>query len=229
VEALELECTLLASPSPNSGSVSPVLQIPVDSASTIGTLSLSEVEAAHHPQCKGQRHTLPHLLPLNMPLFIATDANQHATHPLLMRFHCTFPCTFYLSDFAADVAPLKHLQNKADGLKLNELLFPFVDAMVVAQASMFAGLQPSTRLGHAAVVLVWERKVSSGAAVVLGLVWFAFYREYFISSGLLPPSVAAFSCISGVCPFAFFVVVLLMSLCRGRKVEWGIAGCSDGV
>jgi GDP-fucose protein O-fucosyltransferase len=95
-------------------------------------------------QCRIGPYPQPHLLRLNTPIFISTDVEDPAVHPLLQRFHRTFPCIFYLSDFADDVAVLERLKNADDGIMLSNFLLPFVDAMVAAHASTFAGTEKST-------------------------------------------------------------------------------------
>jgi hypothetical protein len=95
-------------------------------------------------RCRTGLHTQSFLLRLNTPVFISTDVVEPTVHPLLQGFLRTFPCTFYLSDFPADIAPLERLKNADDGIMLSDFLLSFVDAMVVAHASTFVGTEKST-------------------------------------------------------------------------------------
>lgn len=105
------------------------------------------------PPLTGDRPQLPcisatykdaDLAVLNTPLFISTDAQEPAKHPLLQLFYNTFPCTFVLSDFTQEVASLKRLKSGYDGLMLYEFLLPFLDAIVAGNAHHFVGTDGST-------------------------------------------------------------------------------------
>lgn len=50
--------------------------------------------------CRSALHTTPHLLPLNMPIYIATDSRHPLTDRNLAPFFHHFPCTFLVTDFA---------------------------------------------------------------------------------------------------------------------------------
>lgn len=50
--------------------------------------------------CRSALHTNPELLPLNTPLYIATDSRSPMTDPALAPFFHHFPCAFLLDDFA---------------------------------------------------------------------------------------------------------------------------------
>jgi hypothetical protein len=106
--------------------------------------------------CRGRLHVRPQFLRLNTPLFISTDVQNPLVSPLLARFHKTFPCTFYLSDFTADLASLEQLRNADDGVMLGEFLLPFLDAMVVAHAWKVVGTEKSTFSSFVQDVL-WRR------------------------------------------------------------------------
>ncbi|KAI0931001.1 hypothetical protein AcV7_005030 [Taiwanofungus camphoratus] len=95
-------------------------------------------------RCRGGAHTSIELLPLNVPLFISTDAPDPQTDPLLSRFTQTFPCTFFLEDFSAHTAALDSLQSGYDGLHLKSFLIPFLDAMIAARAWQVVGTEQST-------------------------------------------------------------------------------------
>lgn len=106
--------------------------------------------------CRGRLHVRRQLFRLNTPLFISTDVPNPLVSPLFARFHKIFPCIFYLSDFAADFAPLEQLQNADDGVMLGEFLLPFLDAMVVAHAWKVVGTEKSTFSNFVQDVL-WRR------------------------------------------------------------------------
>jgi hypothetical protein len=95
-------------------------------------------------QCRHRTHSVPHLTPLNTPLFISTDAKEPLTNPLLSAFLRTFPCTFFLNDFASHAIALDRLQSGYDGLMLKPFLEPFLDAMVVGKAWVAVGTEGST-------------------------------------------------------------------------------------
>ncbi|KAF9070863.1 hypothetical protein BDP27DRAFT_1323131 [Rhodocollybia butyracea] len=95
-------------------------------------------------QCRGGDHTQAHLLPLNTPLFIATDAKDPTTNPHLALFFNTFPCAFHLGDFAEHLTILNQLENHLDGVKLKSFLLPFLDAMIVGKAAVAVGTPGST-------------------------------------------------------------------------------------
>ena len=101
-------------------------------------------ELLPHFSCRGHRHTHPHLMLLNTPLFISTDVVDPLADPSLMWFHRTFPCTFFLSDFSAHTEALGRLQNGYDGVMLKDFLLPFLDAIVVGKAWKVVGTEGST-------------------------------------------------------------------------------------
>ncbi|KAJ7251848.1 hypothetical protein B0H12DRAFT_636360 [Mycena haematopus] len=95
-------------------------------------------------RCRGHRHTSSHLAHLNVPLFISTDMKSAARDPLFSGFLRTFPCAFFLSDFAVHLQRLKSLQNGYDGTAMMPFLLPLLDAMVVGRAWVVAGTDGST-------------------------------------------------------------------------------------
>ncbi|KAL7281410.1 hypothetical protein ACG7TL_004723 [Trametes sanguinea] len=94
--------------------------------------------------CRAAPHISSKLAPLNMPLFISTDARSPTFNPLLARFTRTFPCSFFLEDFPEQVASLGKLHSPIDGVPLGSFLLPFLDAMVVGQAWQVVGTEQST-------------------------------------------------------------------------------------
>lgn len=95
-------------------------------------------------QCRGQRHTSARLQALNTPLYLATDAKDPINEPMLTLFLRTFPCIYFLDDFAESLKALDGLVNEYDGIKLKHFLVPFVDAMVAANAWRTVGTESST-------------------------------------------------------------------------------------
>jgi GDP-fucose protein O-fucosyltransferase len=145
-ETLDLEWMFRDSMAFDSRSKLSVPSITADWNDTKGDLPYTEMwnQALRGLRCRTGLHRQSHLLRLNTPIFISTDVEEPTGHPLLRGFHRTFPCTFYLSDFPADIALLKYLKSADDGIMLSNFLLPFVDAMVVAHASTFVGTEKST-------------------------------------------------------------------------------------
>jgi hypothetical protein len=141
-ETLDLEWMFRVSPR-NKTLVPPLAADRKDATVDLSYTKLWE-RFSRGQRCRAGLHLQSHYLRLNTPVFISTDIKDPSTHPLFEAFHKTFPCTFYLSDFEAKVAPLEHLRNADDGVMLGDFLLPFVDAMVVANASAFVGTEEST-------------------------------------------------------------------------------------
>ena len=97
-----------------------------------------------HLPCRGTRHTSHHLQPLNIPLFISTDAQGPLTDPSILAFLKIFPCTFFLSDFPTHTAALDKLKNGYDSVYMRDFLIPILDAMVVGKAWEVVGTEGST-------------------------------------------------------------------------------------
>ena len=94
--------------------------------------------------CRGSWHMNPRFAALNAPLFISTDVSDPFTNVLLRKFFDTFPCTFVLSDFVDEIAPINLLRSGYDGLMLKEFLLPFLDAIVAGKAYQLVGTEGST-------------------------------------------------------------------------------------
>ncbi|KAF7289223.1 SAM domain-containing protein [Mycena indigotica] len=75
-------------------------------------------------------------------LYISTDVPNAATDPLFATLRQSFPCTYFLSDFAAH--HLAGMRNTYDGLAMWPFLVPLVDAMVVGRAEVVVGTENST-------------------------------------------------------------------------------------
>jgi GDP-fucose protein O-fucosyltransferase len=97
-----------------------------------------------HLPCRGAKHASRRLKPLNIPLFISTDAKDPLNDPAIIAFLQTFPCTFFLSDFPTYTATLSVLKNGYDGVHMRDFLIPILDAMVVGKARDVVGTEGST-------------------------------------------------------------------------------------
>ncbi|KAJ7928555.1 hypothetical protein B0H13DRAFT_1967851 [Mycena leptocephala] len=95
-------------------------------------------------RCRGHPHRSAHMTRLNSPLFISTDVKNPGGDPAFSGFLRTFPCAFFLSDFAVEIQRLDSLQNGYDGTAMTPFLLPLLDAMVVGRARMIAGTDGST-------------------------------------------------------------------------------------
>lgn len=94
--------------------------------------------------CRSALHSNVHLLPLNVPLFVATDVMTPSQHPALLLFRNSFPCTLFLSDFQPELVSLESLINVNDGVALRPFMIPFVDSMVAAKGRQVVGTLGST-------------------------------------------------------------------------------------
>ena len=95
-------------------------------------------------KCRWRRHLENRYHLLNIPLYIATDLENPDIHPLLSTFRKTFPCIFFLKDFAAETQSLKQLKSPHDGVDLRHFALPFVDALVLGRALKVVGTEGST-------------------------------------------------------------------------------------
>ncbi|KAK7045716.1 hypothetical protein VNI00_007549 [Paramarasmius palmivorus] len=109
---------------------------------TSSPIELSSLQT--HVRCRSKPHSHPSLNPLNIPLFLATDAHEPHTHPSLALIFRTFPCVFTLSDFPEQLLVMDQIVNGDDGLRLRSFLLPFLDAMVIGRASNVVGTNGST-------------------------------------------------------------------------------------
>ena len=113
--------------------------------------------------CLNRLHTTPALLRLNAPLFIATDALGGLADPLLAPLTRTFPCSFVLGSFQAEMAHLEGLRNGYDGVRLVGYLAPIMDALVMGGAWAVVGTEGST-FSRYVVDVLW--RVSHGWDIV---------------------------------------------------------------
>jgi hypothetical protein len=95
-------------------------------------------------KCRWRRHLENRYHLLNIPLYIATDLENPDIHPLLSTFRKTFPCIFFLKDFAAETQSLEQLRSPHDGVDLRHFALPFVDALVLGRALKVVGTEGST-------------------------------------------------------------------------------------
>ncbi|GAA6053914.1 hypothetical protein JCM3770_005331 [Rhodotorula araucariae] len=116
----------------------------------------------------------PHLTPLNVPLYIATDSRSPTTDAALAPFMRWFPCVFFLSDFAAasevndepvpELVALVESRSKAeggsgdwtsdwDGQPMAKFLYPFLEAQIAARAVDVVGTPSSTFSGYVGTIL----------------------------------------------------------------------------
>ncbi|ORY73599.1 hypothetical protein BCR35DRAFT_307044 [Leucosporidium creatinivorum] len=108
-------------------------------------------------RCRSPLHTTPHLLPLNMPIYIATDSRHPLTDRNLAPFFHHFPCTFLMTDFAeqneGNSRPIDDLVEMVegkwtsdwDGQGLANYLYPFLEAEVAAKGTDVVGSEPTSR------------------------------------------------------------------------------------
>ncbi|GAA5997677.1 uncharacterized protein JCM10292_001018 [Rhodotorula paludigena] len=129
---------------------------------------------AQNLHCRRPLHDVesaPHLAPLNVPLYIATDSRSPTTDASLAPFNRWFPCVFFLSDFAAasevNDSPVEELAELVaaksaeeagglggrwtsdwDGQAMAKYLYPFLEAEIAARAVEVVGTPASTFSGY---------------------------------------------------------------------------------
>ncbi|SCV74756.1 BQ2448_7785 [Microbotryum intermedium] len=116
-------------------------------------------------KCRKPLHTEKYLLPLNSPLYIATDSRNPIKDPALAPFFDHFPCAFLLNDFAAvseynsePVEELVHLvsgglKSDWDGQNLAQYFFGFLEAEIAARGTKIVGTPGSTFSGYTSGIL----------------------------------------------------------------------------
>lgn len=94
-------------------------------------------------RCTGNPHGEPKLVPLNVPLFVATDVEDAL---VLAPLRAAFPCMILLRDLAEipEVRMLDQLVSADDGVRLGSFLAPLLDAAIVARAWAVVGTEGST-------------------------------------------------------------------------------------
>jgi hypothetical protein len=107
-------------------------------------------------KCTGNPHEAPKLVPLNVPLFVATDVEDALA---LAPLRAAFPCTILLRDLAEvpEVRMLDRLVSANDGVHLGSFLAPLLDAAIVARAWAVIGTEGSTFSTYVEDLL-WRRE-----------------------------------------------------------------------
>ncbi|KAF8466811.1 hypothetical protein DFH94DRAFT_676235 [Russula ochroleuca] len=107
-------------------------------------------------KCTGNPHEAPKLVPLNVPLFVATDVEDALA---LAPLRAAFPCTILLRDLAEvpEVRMLDRLVSADDGVRLGPFLAPLLDAAIVARAWAVVGTEGST-FSRYVEDLLWRRE-----------------------------------------------------------------------
>ncbi|KAF8496266.1 hypothetical protein F5888DRAFT_1614906 [Russula emetica] len=139
-EIHELENLLV----PTNGVLPPPAQEPlVDSAPPIVVPLGGVMPRSVQVRCTGKPHREPKLVPLNVPLFVATDVEDAL---VLAPLRAAFPCMILLRDLAEipEVRRLDRLVSADDGVRLGSFLAPLLDAAIVAQAWAVVGTDGST-------------------------------------------------------------------------------------
>ncbi|KAK4054005.1 hypothetical protein OIO90_003650 [Microbotryomycetes sp. JL221] len=117
-------------------------------------------------KCRKPLHTEKELLPLNTPLYMATDSKNPLKDLNLKLFFDHFPCLFLLNNFitSSDVnqEPIQDIVELVNGTNwtsdwdnqgLSTYMFPFLEAEIAAKAIAAVGTQSSTFSGYATVTL----------------------------------------------------------------------------
>lgn len=99
-----------------------------------------------HPQlpCRGKLHQGDKLSPLNIPVYISTDAKELEGNPFIATFTRTFPCTYFITDFVKETQELGEASKVLEAGFDTMHLLPFIDAMVVGRAWRVVGTEGST-------------------------------------------------------------------------------------
>jgi len=152
-EIHELEGLLV----PTNAVLAPPLQEPlVDSVPPTVVPSGGAMPRSLQVKCRGKPHEAPKLVPLNVPLFVATDVEDALA---LAPLRAAFPCTILLRDLAeiAEVRMLNRLVSADDGVRLGPFLAPLLDAAIVARAWAVVGTEGSTFSTYVEDLL-WRRE-----------------------------------------------------------------------
>jgi hypothetical protein len=130
--------------------------LPVDSVPPRVTPSEGVMPSTLRVKCTGNPHEAPKLVPLNVPLFVATDVEDALA---LAPLRAAFPCTILLRDLAEvpEVRMLDRLVSANDGVHLGSFLAPLLDAAIVARAWAVVGTEGSTFSTYVEDLL-WRRE-----------------------------------------------------------------------
>ncbi|KAN0141572.1 hypothetical protein V8E53_000034 [Lactarius tabidus] len=106
--------------------------------------------------CAGKRLHEDHaLVPLNVPLFVATDIPDS---PALASLRAAFPCMVLLRDLVLpEVRALGRLVNAEDGVRLGPFLAPMLEAAIAARGWAVVGTEGSTFSAYVEDLL-WQRE-----------------------------------------------------------------------
>ena len=108
-------------------------------------------------KCEGKPHEKPELLALNVPLFVATDADDDGL--ALAPLRAAFPCIVLLRDLAdiPEVRMLNGLVSAEDGVALGPFLAPLLSAAIAARGWGVVGTEGSTFSAYIEDLL-WRRE-----------------------------------------------------------------------
>ncbi|KAI9430443.1 hypothetical protein H4582DRAFT_1824133 [Lactarius indigo] len=106
--------------------------------------------------CAGkQQHEERALVPLNVPLFVATDMEDS---PALAPLRAAFPCLVLMRDLVVpEVRALGRLVSAEDGVRLGPFLVPMLEAAIAARAWAVVGTEGSTFSTYVEDLL-WQRE-----------------------------------------------------------------------
>jgi hypothetical protein len=139
-EIHELESLLV----PTNGVLPPPVQEPlVDSVPPTVVPLGGVMPRLLQVRCTGKAHVEPKFVPLNVPLFVATDVEDAL---VLAPLRAAFPCLILLRDLAEipEVQMLERLASADDGVHLGSFLAPLLDAAIVARGWAVVGTEGST-------------------------------------------------------------------------------------
>lgn len=139
-------------------------------------------------KCRKALYEEEDLLPLNTPIFLATDSSIPDQDPALKLFFDTFPCIFTLSDFSSSkpttlnsepipaFEELNRLRNRDDGVPLAGFFYPLIDAMVAAKGRDMLG---TPGVGHWLFFFMFVSSAYSSThrALSVNLLWM-FFTEF---------------------------------------------------
>jgi hypothetical protein len=138
-EIHELESLLV----PTNAVLPPLQELLVDSVQPTVVPLRRMMPSSMQVKCMGKPHEGHKLVPLNVPLFVATDVEDaQALAPL----RATFPCMILLRDLEEipEVRILDQLVSGDDGVRLGRFLAPLLDAAIAARGWAVVGTEGST-------------------------------------------------------------------------------------
>lgn len=129
---------------PTNGVFPPSVQEPLVDSVAPSVVRLGGVmPRSWQVRCTREAHQEVKLVPLNVPLFVATDVEDVL---VLAPLRAAFPCMILLRDLAeiAEVRMLDRLVSADDGVRLGSFLVPLLDAAIVARGWAVVGTEGST-------------------------------------------------------------------------------------